>query len=202
MWPMIIFSVILLLLVVAILFLFVAFDVTFRFTLERNSYKTNLKITWLGISRNIKPSSNKKNEEQEDEIKTDRSVKYNPTIVNDLSSYSSIFFEIKNPLFRFVSDILKAIHFRSLSLDMRYGFDDPAYTGILCGFLHAALGIVKRSCPQCNYQIVPCFNNEFLEIDASGSFRIRLYRFMPGLLRFFSKKVVIKNLWISLKNKY
>ncbi|WP_462272570.1 DUF2953 domain-containing protein [Methanohalophilus sp.] len=85
---------------------------------------------------------------------------------------------------------------------MRYGFDDPAYTGILFGFLHAALGIVKRSCPQCNYQIVPCFNNEILEIAVSGSFHIRLYRFIPGILRFISRKVVIRNLWISLRNKY
>jgi len=199
---MILFTVTLLLLVVAILLFFVAFDVAFSFTLEKNIYKTNLKITWLGISRNIKPSSAKENKEQETEIKIDSPVKNNSSIVNDLSSYFSIFFEIKNPLFRFVSDTLKAIHFRSLCLDMTYGFDDPAYTGMMCGFLHAALGIVKRSCPQYNYQIVPSFNNEILEIDASGNFRIRLYRFIPGLIRFISSKVVIKNLWILLRHKY
>lgn len=201
MWPMILFTVTLLLLVVAILLFFVAFDVTFRFTLEKNIYKTNLKITWFGISRNINSSNDKKNEDG-NKIKEDSPIKNNSSIVNDLLSYSSTFYEIRNPLFRFVSDTLRAIHFRSLSLDMTYGFDDPAYTGMLCGFLHAALGIVKRSCPKCNYQIVPCFNNDILEIDASGSFRIRLYRFIPGVIRFISRKVVIKNMWMPLRHKY
>ncbi len=48
-------------------------------------------------------------------------------------------FNLAGPLLRLFRDLVTAFRLRYLDIDIIYGLDDPAYTGILTGFLYAIL---------------------------------------------------------------
>lgn len=44
------------------------------------------------------------------------------------------------PLLRLFQNLIKTIKFRYLDIDLTYGLEDPAHTGMLTGFFHAIVG--------------------------------------------------------------
>lgn len=47
------------------------------------------------------------------------------------------FFNLSRPMLRLFRDLIYAFKLKNLNIDITIGFNDPAYTGILTGFLHS-----------------------------------------------------------------
>lgn len=202
MWPTILFFVLLILLLVIFVIFFAAFDLVFSFKIDKNGYRGNLRVSFLRLSRVISIEDSKKEEVTESSAVAGRADKSNSATVKKVSSFISVFHDIKFPLLRLMNDTLRAIRFRSFSFNLKWGFADPADTGITCGFLYAILSMINTRAIHCDYQILPLFDEEKLEMDSKASLRFRFYRFVPGIIRFTTKKIVLKNLWILLRKSY
>ena len=66
---------------------------------------------------------------------------------------------LKKPMLRLFSDLLKGIKIKRLDSYMAFGLDDPADTGILCGFIHSIAGLIYSRCRRCSFSINPVFMN-------------------------------------------
>ena len=49
-------------------------------------------------------------------------------------------FYLSRPILQLFKDLIYAFRLKYLNMDLRIGFQDPAYTGILAGFLHSIFG--------------------------------------------------------------
>ena len=73
-------------------------------------------------------------------------------------------------LFRFVKDLLGAVHARDLYLRLRIGLGDPADTGILWGFLGPVAGLAENL-RSAEVLIEPEFVDSVFEVESHGRFR-------------------------------
>ncbi len=53
------------------------------------------------------------------------------------------FFNLGRPILQLFKNFLYTFRFKYLDIDVTYGLDDPAYTGILTGFLYAVSGFSR-----------------------------------------------------------
>jgi len=74
-------------------------------------------------------------------------------------------------IFRFVSDLWRAIHKQNVRLRVRLGLGDPADTGRLWGVLGPLSGMLTRA-PDIRIAIEPDFVDPVLEVDSSGTIRV------------------------------
>ncbi|APH39600.1 DUF2953 domain-containing protein [Methanohalophilus halophilus] len=202
MWPTILFFVLLVLLLVVLVIFIAAFDLTFSFKIDKNGYTGDIKISLLRLSRVINIKNNQKKEVTKSSNAAGKAEIPNNKAAKKISSAISILHDIRIPLLRLMNDTLKVIHFRNFHFNLKWGLDDPATTGITCGFLHAALSVIKNRCLHCNYRLIPLFDEKMFEMDVRATLRFRLYRFFPGIIRFISKRIVLRNLWVLLRNNY
>jgi len=69
--------------------------------------------------------------------------------------------EFLQEIFDYIKRVLNMAKPKYLHIYGAYGFDDPAVTGLVCGFI----GIVKALLPEAKLQLEPVFNEEILELD-------------------------------------
>jgi hypothetical protein len=74
-------------------------------------------------------------------------------------------------LLRLAQDLLRRIHIRDLSLEVRLGLDDPADTGRLWAVV-GPLSAILTLPPVTRVAIEPEFTSEVLEVDGKGRIRI------------------------------
>lgn len=74
-------------------------------------------------------------------------------------------------LLRLAQDLLRRVHIRDLSLDVRLGLDDPADTGRLWAVIGPFAAILTLP-PVARIAIEPEFTAEALDVDGKGSIRI------------------------------
>ena len=70
---------------------------------------------------------------------------------------------LKKPMLRLFFDLFKGIKIKRLDSYMAFGLDDPADTGILCGFIHSIAGLVYNRCRHCSFSINPVFMNPIMD---------------------------------------
>lgn len=54
------------------------------------------------------------------------------------------FFSLSRPMVRLFKDLIYSFRLRYLDIDIIFGLKDPAYTGIIAGFLHSIIGIMHK----------------------------------------------------------
>ena len=75
-------------------------------------------------------------------------------------------------LLRLLKDLLKSIDLQKISCRLCFGFDDPAQTAVMSGYLWS---VVSALIPlQADIFIEPCFDGERLEGDLAGELRARM----------------------------
>lgn len=74
-------------------------------------------------------------------------------------------------LVRLARDLLRCLHVRRLSLDVRLGLDDPADTGRLWGLV-APLASLLAPPPRTRIAITPDFTAQVFEMECRGQVRI------------------------------
>jgi hypothetical protein len=54
------------------------------------------------------------------------------------------FFSFSRPMLRLFKELIYSFKLKYLDIDITFGLKDPAYTGIVAGFLHSIVGIMQK----------------------------------------------------------
>ena len=84
---------------------------------------------------------------------------------------------------------------------MAFGLDDPADTGILCGFIHSIAGLVYNRCRHCSFSINPVFMNPIMDFRGSIEIRVRIYSLIFPMLRFMLNRKTLSFTYLIIKEK-
>lgn len=91
-------------------------------------------------------------------------------------------------IFSYVRNMMKIIKPKTFKLKLSYGFDDPSITGCLSGLIYC----LKEIIPTGNFDILPIFDEEILNINMDIDGRIRVGTILLMSLKFFLNKNVRK----------
>lgn len=86
----------------------------------------------------------------------------------------------------------------SLNIELRHGTGDAAQTGLLCGLLWSAAGIVAAwlsrhvKISENDIKIIPCFDKKIFEVRASCIFNVRLVHIIVVLKKIYLMKYSMK----------
>lgn len=108
---------------------------------------------------------------------------------------------LRKPLFRLFSDMLNAIKIKNLKADLTFGLSDPADTGMLCGFIHAILGMVYSRCRSCSFSVCPVFMESLLDFRGSAEIRIKIYSLIFPFIKFIFNGKTLSFTYSIVKEK-
>ncbi len=94
------------------------------------------------------------------------------------------FKSLRIPLFHLFSDLLNGIKIKRLESYMTFGLSDPADTGMLCGILHAIMGLAYSRCRHCSFSINPLFMNPMLDFRGNAEIRVKIYSLIFPIIKF------------------
>lgn len=97
------------------------------------------------------------------------------------------------PLMRLIRDLLSIFKFRHFELDTVYGLEDPAYTGMLTGYLHALSG-------QYNISFTPDFTQPVLDWDLDLATAFTPIAIVPPITRFATNPRVLRSGWRIIRS--
>lgn len=168
-------------LLVIILGLSVPVDLMFDFRTS-GGRKAVLRVEWLFglVGKSLLP---RKKPEKPKETKKPRKRKR-----RDLRSFLSYFALVRtrgliNELFRLVRRVVGSLHFRQINAHLRFGFDDPADTGIVYGALWPVLVLPGISTSSI-LKMEPVFDSPTFEAVLRGKVRVFPAEMAANILRF------------------
>lgn len=206
-----IYVILLIFVIIVLLVLFAAIDIFIDISKEGSSLHHVVHVKWLFISR-ILEDNEKIGEElnsldlaEVDQVETSESnedeksskFKLKWTIRESIAALKLIF----KPVMKLLDGILSSIHIHSFKCDMRFGFDDPANTGVAYGYIHALKGYLLHRCRKLELDVEPVFIDEVLDFFAVVNFRIRLVSLIPVIFTFIFNRNVLRVSWAYLRNK-
>lgn len=97
------------------------------------------------------------------------------------------------PLMRLIRDLLSIFKFRHFELDTVYGLEDPAYTGMLTGYLHALSG-------KYNISFRPDFTQPVLDWDLDLATAFTPIAIVPPITRFATNPRVLRSGWRIIRS--
>ncbi len=97
------------------------------------------------------------------------------------------------PLMRLIRDLLSIFKFRHLKLDIIYGLEDPAYTGMLTGYIHALPG-------QYNISFTPDFTQPVLDWDLDLATAFTPITVIVPITKFATNPRVLRSGWRIIRN--
>ncbi|SDF44383.1 Protein of unknown function [Methanolobus vulcani] len=222
-----ILTVILLLIVfLVLLVLFAAIDVVFDMKGSGVSVEHTVVVHWLLFSRQVSPepedevNDEHSNDDFPEEFKdaekyvTEKvkghfqesgekeKTKKKKSIDMTYSEMIQTFRQLRAPVIRFIKGLVCAIKIPDARVNAVYGFPDPSYTGIACGYSHALMAYLKCNFKNLRMNLEPDFVESKIEFDMSGKLRIRLYRFIPVILKFVFNMSVLRFSWSFFIKKY
>jgi len=107
------------------------------------------------------------------------------------------FLNMTGPLLRLFKDFVCAFRIKYLDIDITFGMEDPAYTGVVTGFLHAA-GLSRKVH---NIRWTPDFTGQALDWDIEGKAALTPVQIIPPVARFVTNPKVLKSGWRILKGR-
>jgi hypothetical protein len=219
-------TVILLLIVFAVLLvLFAAIDVVFDVKGTTSSVQHSVVVHWLLFSKKVSPTDESDKDESNEipevikdaekvvtekvtgyfeEEKKEKDKKKKKSIDISFSEILQAFRQLKSPVFRLLKGLIHAVKVPYARVNAVYGFPDPSYTGIVCGYSYAVMSYLACNFRNLSMQLEPDFVDSRFDLDMSGKIRIRPYRFVPVLLLFILNLNVLRfswNFFIKKKSK-
>jgi hypothetical protein len=215
--------VILLLIVFLVLLVLVAaIDIAFDVKGSGISVEHTVIVHWLLFSRQVSPEQEDESSDsdfpeefkdaekyvtekvkghfQESDEKEKRKKK--KSLDMTYSEMIQTFRQLKVPVIRFIRELIYAIKIPYARVNAVYGFADPSYTGIVCGYSHSLMAYLACNFENLKMQIEPDFVDRRIEFDMSGKLRIRLYRLIPVILRFIFNRAILRFSWNYFIKKY
>ncbi len=161
--------------------------IVFIFSYALKEKQLEIHIFGRSIFRHIPSvSPEKKPPELEPERERKKSRKIPP--VRD-------FLNMAEPLMRLIKDFIFAFRIKYLDIEVRFGLKDPACTGIITGFLHAA-GLSR---PIHNIRWTPDFTDQAFDWDVKGKASLMPVRLIPPVARFIMNGQVMRSGWRILR---
>jgi Protein of unknown function (DUF2953). len=108
---------------------------------------------------------------------------------------------LRRPFFRLLSDLLNGIKIKRLESYITFGLSDPADTGILCGFIYAAAGLVYSRCRHCSFSINPVFINPMVDFRGNMEISVRIYSMIFPMLKFMFNRKTLSFTYLIIKEK-
>lgn len=100
--------------------------------------------------------------------------------------------QLVRPVLGLIRDILSAFRIKYLNIDLIYGLYDPAYTGILTGYLSALKGIFQTGS---NIMITPVFTKMVFDWDIRAKVSFTPVNIVLPFLRFITDMRVLRSAW-------
>ncbi len=198
------------LLITLIIVLSTAYDIILKVHGPGSSADNEIKIKWLCFSIYIRqpvtiPFSGRESEEAVKLSDKDFSVKN--VDINDISKYRKqvekisfskvlkTYRQLRSPAFRFLKAFSRSFRVPYAKASLLFGFKDPSYTGIACGYAYAVKGYIDRYHNNLVFEIDPDFVDEVFDLEIAGKLRIRPYRFIFPFIQFFLDREVLHFCW-------
>ncbi len=213
-------TVILLLLAITVLLvLFAAIDVVFEVKGSGISVEHNVAVHWLFFSRQVSPAEDNEIHEEKghgdpEDVKDaekfvtekvtgyfetskgkKRDKKKKRSVDMSFSEIIQAFRQLRSPVIRMLKGLIHAIKIPYARINAVYGFPDPAYTGVACGYSHALKGYLACNFENLKLQLEPDFTDSRMDLDISGKVSIRLYRLIAVVILFILNWSVIRFSW-------
>lgn len=98
-------------------------------------------------------------------------------------------FNLSGPMLRLLKDIVYTFRSKYFDLDVTFGLGNPAYTGILSGFLHAIMGFSRTGN---HIRWTADFTRLELEWKLKARASVIPIRLLPSLTRFITDRHVLR----------
>lgn len=98
------------------------------------------------------------------------------------------FFNLGRPILQLFKDFVYAFRLKYLDIDITYGLDDPAYTGMLTGFLYAVSGFSRTGH---NIRFASDFTRQVLDWNLRIKVSVIPIRIIPPLAGFVTNRNVL-----------
>lgn len=93
----------------------------------------------LVFGRRVVRLPDKKKSPEFKEVKKSRQIKKSKKTL-----HLGDIFSLSRPVLRLFKDLIYSFKLKYLDIDITFGLKDPAYTGIINGFLHSIIGIMQK----------------------------------------------------------
>ena len=132
----------------------------------------------------------KEKPEKNENIKKTMGVKRSRKIphIRDISN-------LTGPLYRLFKDLARALRLKYFDIDLTFGLEDPAHTGILTGFLHSIRGSLQAGH---DISFTPDFTRPILEWDLKAKVTVIPIKILPPVMRFTVSRQVLKSVRIFM----
>ncbi len=147
----------------------------FRYTLKEK--RLDIHIFGRQIFRRISPEKKPKEPERKRERKKSRKM---PPVRD--------FLNMTGPVLRLFKDLVRAFRIKYFDIDITFGMEDPAYTGIMTGFLHAA-GLSRIGH---NIRWRADFTGPALDWNLKAEAAVTPIRMLPPVARFITSRQVLR----------
>ncbi len=151
--------------------------IIFLFIYSMKEKELKIHIFGRSISRHVST-------QRKPQVKTERKRKKSGKIppVKD-------FLNITGPLLRLFKDFIYAFRIKYFDIEVKFGLNEPAYTGIITGFMHA-LGLSRL---RHNIRWTPDFTGQALYWDVNGEVALIPVRLIPPVARFIANPQVLRS---------
>ncbi len=139
----------------------------------------------LILGRQVVRLPHKEKSPKSKDIKKSGSIKRSKKIL-----HSGDFLNLSRPMLRLFRDLIYAFRLRNLNIDITIGFNDPAYSGILTGFLHSILGPFQAGH---TIRWTVDFTKSVLEWNLKAEAAITPIHILLHLTRFLTSRQVLRS---------
>ena len=98
-------------------------------------------------------------------------------------------FSFSRPMLRLFKELIYSFKLKYLDIDITFGLNDPAYTGIMAGFLHSILGIMQGHTIRWSAD----FTKPVLEWNLKAEAAITPIQIVLPLARFITNRQVLRS---------
>jgi len=161
--------------------------IVFIFSYTLKEKQLEIHIFGRSIFRHIPPGSLEK---KPPELKPERERKKARKL-----PHIRDFLNMAGPIMRLFKDFIYAFRIKYLNIEVTFGLKDPACTGIITGFLHAA-GLSHTGY---NIRWTPDFTEQAFDWDVNGKAALIPVRLITPVARFITNKQVLRSGWRIFK---
>lgn len=106
-----------------------------------------------------------------------------------------------HPILQLVEDVLKKIHISEIKCNLLYGFDNPADTGIVSGYVYALRGYLHTQYDRIRLYAEPTFVEEKMDVHMLADISFRIASLVPAVVTFLLNRDVRRVSWALIRKK-
>ncbi|MCQ6962490.1 DUF2953 domain-containing protein [Methanolobus chelungpuianus] len=106
-----------------------------------------------------------------------------------------------HPILQLVEDVLKKIHISEIKCNLLYGFDNPADTGIVSGYVYALRGYLHAQYDRIRLYAEPTFVEEKMDVHMLADISFRIASLVPAVMTFLLNRDVRRISWALIRKK-